>query len=160
MGVGKVVPGWDRALREMRVGEIRRVPAHFPLLSFRAVATLAFRDLLQRFFEFKLLVAWDKRFEMLTKNRCQTTSLCVRPRGCCVDHRLEFLVSLYSFDFALQNEVAIPPELGYGSAGFGSIPGHATLYLELELLRAAPFAPTAEQARWLREYPEGEASGG
>ena len=60
----------------------------------------------------------------------------------------------------VQNEVAIPPELGYGSAGFGSIPGHATLYLELELLRAAPFAPTAEQARWLREYPEGEASGG
>jgi len=41
-----------------------------------------------------------------------------------------------SFPLPAQRQIIVPPELGYGSVGAGSvIPGGATLYFDVELIK-------------------------
>ena len=48
----------------------------------------------------------------------------------------------------------IPSALGYGDKGVGPIPGKATLYFDVKLLKLEPVKPLTEQAKqWLEEHP-------
>ena len=53
--------------------------------------------------------------------------------------------------------VIVPPKLGYGANGTegfdDKIPKDATLIYTLELKSLLPFAPTADQQKWIAENP-------